>query len=69
MKLLQNAVELGSIEAHYNLGCVHNNGDGLQADKKKAHYHFEKAAMEGHVRARHHLGVLEGREEMITFVQ
>ena len=41
---------------------MYNNGGGLQADKKKAQYHFEKAAMGGHVRARHHLGVLEGRE-------
>ena len=52
--------ENGSIEAHYNLGCLHNSGDGVQVDKKKANHHWEIAAIAGHVRARYNLGAMEG---------
>ena len=51
LDLLQRAAELGSIDAHFNLGH--------HVDKEKAKYHYEKAATAGHVEARYNLGALE----------
>ena len=58
LDLLYRAAELGSIDAHCNLGI---NIYFHRANYKKAKYHLEIAAMAGRVEARYHLGVLEGR--------
>lgn len=59
VELSHRAAELGSIVAHSKVGGLYWRGDGVQVDKKKAMYHFEIAAMGGHLLARHNLGVLE----------
>ena len=48
------------MEAHYRLGQMHHGGKGLEKDVEKGVYHFEKAAIGGHLDARMHLGYLEG---------
>ena len=53
------AAELGDAVAHYNLGIMYWNGEGVERDEEKGVYHYEKAAMGGHPRARHNLGCIE----------
>jgi len=55
------AAELGNTAAHANLGYCYNNGEGVDIDKKKAHYHNDLAAMGGNVGARYNLGNHEAR--------
>ena len=50
------AFELGDLEAHYHLGVLHSNGEGVNRDPIKEMYHFEQAAIGGHPAARHDLG-------------
>ena len=60
LALLRNAVELGSMNAHYNLGCVYYLGkNGVEVDSQKAMYHYEIAAMAGCVGARYNLSLVE----------
>ena len=59
IELFLRAAELGSINAHFNLGIAHHRGDGVQVDKEKTKHHYEKAVIAGHIRARHDLGTLE----------
>ena len=59
-ELLLRAGELGCAEAYCNLGYSYENGRGVETDKKKAKHFYELAAMNGSVRARHNLGILEG---------
>ena len=61
MKYLTKAAELGDVEAHYELGVVHEKGDGVEKDEEKAVYHYEKAAIGGHPYARNNLGCIEER--------
>ena len=56
------AAELGSIGAHYNLGVLYDDGEGVVQDKTKALRYWEKAAMQGYAEARHNLGAVEGRK-------
>ncbi|EJK57319.1 hypothetical protein THAOC_22651 [Thalassiosira oceanica] len=56
VELWTEAVELGSIDALYNLGLAYYDGNGVQQDKKKSFQFFEKAAMQGHALCRHNLG-------------
>ena len=58
-ELWLKAGELGYAEAYTRLGYSFSNGMGVEADKKKAKHYYEIAAMNGDVRARHNLGVLE----------
>jgi len=60
-ELTLKAGELGCAGAYFNLGNSYNNGMGVELDKKKAIYYWELAAIKGHVKARHNLGVLEGQ--------
>ena len=60
LDLLHRAAELGSISAHNIVGDIYLTSSVVQANYKKAMYHFEIAAMEGNVGARHALGALEG---------
>jgi len=53
------AAELGNVAAHFCLGCLYYNGDGVEKDTIKAVYHFEQAAIGGHPQARGILGFHE----------
>ena len=53
------AAELGILDAHYHLGLMYYKGVGVEKDEKKAVYHYEKAAIGGHPRARNNLGYYE----------
>jgi hypothetical protein len=55
MELYARAVDLGFSKAHNNLAGIYHEG----GDMKKAKFHFEAAAMAGHVGARYNLGNLE----------
>ena len=57
--LWEEAAELGSIDALYNLGFAHGQGVGVQQDEAKAAEFWAKAAMQGDVDSRHNLGRLE----------
>ncbi|EJK43784.1 hypothetical protein THAOC_37737 [Thalassiosira oceanica] len=59
IELWTEAVELGSIEALYNLGIVYDTGNGVKQDKAKAAEFYKKAAMQGHVESRNNLGCSE----------
>jgi hypothetical protein len=53
------AAELGDTEAHYQLSCLYQKGEGVEMNKKKELYHLEKAAIGGHPIARYNLGCVE----------
>ncbi|EJK57488.1 hypothetical protein THAOC_22461, partial [Thalassiosira oceanica] len=59
IELLTEAAELGSVEAHYNLGHTYYNGDGAQEDKPRGIRHWKEAATKGHVFSRNNLGMVE----------
>jgi tetratricopeptide (TPR) repeat protein len=59
LEYLTKAAEMGDAFAHYQLLFMHQNGDGVEKDKKKELYHLEEAAIGGHAAARHNLGVEE----------
>jgi hypothetical protein len=58
-KYNSKAAELGDVDAHYNLGCMYQGGEGVEKNEEKAAYHWEKAAIVGHPYARHTLGWYE----------
>jgi tetratricopeptide (TPR) repeat protein len=58
---LTKAAELGDAEAHCRLGVMYWKGEGVETNKEKAVYHYEKAAMGGHPYARHELARYEER--------
>jgi len=62
MELLTEAAELGSIDAHFNLGNRYFHGEGVPKDEAKAVQHWEKAAMQGCANSRTCLGVLAVRK-------
>ena len=53
------AAGLGDLIAHYNIGVMYRDGEGVEKDEKKAIYHWEKAAIGGHPEARHNLACTE----------
>jgi len=53
------AAALGDIVAHNNLSVMYQKGEGVEKDDKKAVHHLEQAAIGGHPKARHNLGVIE----------
>jgi TPR repeat protein len=55
---LQTQAAQGDADAQYRLGDLHNFGDLVPQDYKKAAHWFEKAAAQGHVGAQNDLGVL-----------
>ena len=65
IELWNQAVELGSINAHYNIAMGYYYGGGVEEDKKKAIHHFKLAAMGGHEVARVHLGFIEEQSDNI----
>ena len=55
------AAELGDLHAHYKLGLMYEYGEGVEKDENKSIYHWEKAAIGGHPRARNGLALIEAR--------
>ncbi len=53
------AVEMGDVEAKYNLSLLYHKGEGVEKDTGKETYHLEEAAVWGHPKARYNLGVIE----------
>ena len=62
VKLWEEAVELGSVDALYSLGVAYFRGDGVRQDMAKAFEFYRKAAMKGHAESRHNLGSDEGQK-------
>ncbi len=61
LKYLTKAAELGDADAHYKLGCIYSNGEGVEKDDDKTAYHWEEAAIGGHPYARHNLAIDEAK--------
>ncbi|EJK58784.1 hypothetical protein THAOC_21059 [Thalassiosira oceanica] len=59
IELWTEAAELGSMGAHYQLGCIYDHGEGVEEDKPRGIRHWQQAAMKGEVESRHNLGVTE----------
>ena len=59
IELYTEAVELGSLDAHFQLGFIYYTGKGAEEDKPRAIQLWQQAAMKGHVLSRHHLGLVE----------
>ena len=59
IQLWTEAAELGSVNAHYNLGVAYYNGNDVEEDKPRGIRHWQVAAMKGHALSRHNLGVFE----------
>jgi TPR repeat protein len=59
LELWTQAAELGSSEAHYQIGTSYDEGEGVEKNMKKAIHHYELAAMAGHETARYNLGCIE----------
>ena len=62
LELWNRSAELGSINAHDELGSAYFLGDGVKKDIQKAWRHWELAAIGGHEIARHCLGMKEEME-------
>ena len=61
VELFERAAELGSKEAHFDLGTIFDedtDDEGIDKDMARAVEHYEIAAKQGHVTARHNLGVM-----------
>ena len=58
-ELYLRAGELGCSEGYCNLGYAYSNGEGVEANKKKAKHYYELAAMDGDFLARRNLGKVE----------
>ena len=52
---------MGDVQAHQQLGHMYVEGKGVEADMKKAIYHWEEAAIGGHPNARSNIGIIERR--------
>jgi hypothetical protein len=61
--LLSKAAELGNFHAHYILGIMYEEGQGVEKDEGKEVYHWEKAAIGGHLYARYNLGCNEAKND------
>ena len=59
IKYLIKAAELGSVEAHADLGDCYSEGKGVEKDEVKALYYWEEAAIQGHPEARYNLAFHE----------
>ena len=56
IELWTEAAELGSLEAHFNLGIMYYNGNGVEEDRPCGIRHWQQAALKGHAHSRHKLG-------------
>ena len=59
IELWTEAAELGSLDAHGQLGFVYYNGIGVEEEKPRGIHHWQQAAMQGHVEGRYNLGIVE----------
>ncbi|EJK71551.1 hypothetical protein THAOC_06991, partial [Thalassiosira oceanica] len=59
IELWTEAAELGSLDAHHNLGRTYYKGDGVKEDKPRGIRHLQQAAMKGDVESRCKLGDVE----------
>ena len=59
IELWTKAAELGSIDAHFELGRSYYNGNGVGQDQAKGIGHWQHAAMKGDVDSRYSLGDAE----------
>jgi len=59
IELWTEAAELGSVNAHSELGHTYYCGDGAEEDKPRSIHHWKLAAMKGHAASRHNLGAAE----------
>ena len=59
VELWTEAAELGSLDAHCNLGAVYYKGDGVKKEIPRVIRHWQLAAMKGDVASRHNLGEAE----------
>ena len=62
VELWTEAAELGSLDAHYELGDLYFLGIGsdIEVDRLRAIHHWQQAVMKGHAGSRHALGCAEG---------
>ena len=59
--------QLGSIDSHYELGDAYYEGvNGVKQDVEKGKYHFQVAAVGGHIAARRMLGYIELKHDTMT---
>ncbi|EJK67384.1 hypothetical protein THAOC_11591, partial [Thalassiosira oceanica] len=64
IELWTEAAELGSLDAHYELGRLYYQSLRLsEEDKPRSIHHWQQAAMKGHVECRHNLGAIEYKLE------
>ena len=63
VELWTKAVELGSLDAHHQLGLLYYTGDGVEEDGPRGILHWQQAKMKGHVTSRHNLGCVEYESE------
>lgn len=61
IELWTEAAELGSLDAHCQLGLSYYNGDGAEVDKPRGIHHWQQGATKGHVPSRDNLGVVEAK--------
>ena len=59
LELWNKAAKLGCTRAHTSLAIAYHVGQGVIKDTKKAIHHWKIAAMNGHEKARHNLGIME----------
>ena len=59
IELWTEAAELGSNDAHAQLGVMYYYGKGVEEDELRAIHHWQQAAMKGEVDSRHNLGAIE----------
>ena len=59
VKFYTKAAELGSTEAHFELGAMYRTGEGTEKSTSKSLYHLKTAAVNGHPGARYLLAVIE----------
>lgn len=57
-KFINKAAKLGSIDAHFMLARAYIRGEDVEQDYEKGLYHSYLAAMGGHERGRHNLGLM-----------
>ena len=60
----EKAAEQGHLKAQYNLGVLHDKGEGgLPVSKEKARLWYEKSAEQGHLKAQYNLGCMHFKGE------
>ena len=59
IELYTKGAELGSLDAHSQLGHAYYKGNGVEEDKPRGIHHWQQATMKGHVDSRHNLGAAE----------